>query len=366
MKIVSVTAKPLAGAVRPDRAIASSLGPHLVGAYVLVTVATDSGVNGLGEATVTAVWSGETQTGAISLAENVIAPLIIGADPFDLAWIDRRINAAVHGNTFIKSAIESALLDAQGRAVGQPVCRLLGGRNPDLDSIRLKFVIGAVAPALAAERASAMAQAGWTAIKVKVGVSRNPPDDLERLTAVREAIGPNVWLSIDANGAFSISEAVWLSRRLERLDVKLFEQPTRRGQHLEMAAVRRKTDIPVMADESVFTLDDAVAALSCQAADVISVYPGKSGGLRPTQDIVRLAEAHGVACTIGSNLEREIATAAMTHLVVATPNLRCERYPGDLIGPLYFESPATRQPLEYRVDRLIPPLGPGLGVEVIS
>ena len=77
-----------------------------------------------------------------------------------------------------------------------------------------------------------------------------------------------------------------------------------------------------------------------------------------------MAEAAGVACTIGSNLEREVATAAMAHLTVATPNLQCERFPGDLIGPLYFEQPLPRQPLRYEADRLWVPESAGLGVEV--
>ena len=98
------------------------------------------------------------------------------------------------------------------------------------------------------------------------------------------------------------------------------------------------------------------------AADVLSLYPGKHGGIRPTQHIARIAEAAGVPCTIGSNLEREVATAAMAHVAVSTPNIVCERFPGDLIGPLYFEKPLTAGPLRYGADRLFVPEGPGLGV----
>ena len=96
----------------------------------------------------------------------------------------------------------------------------------------------------------------------------------------------------------------------------------------------------------------------------MSLYPGKHGGVRAAQAVARMAEAAGVPCTIGSNLEREPATAAMAHLVAATPNLQCERFPGDLIGPLYFEAPLCRTPLRYEADRLFVPEGPGLGVEI--
>jgi L-alanine-DL-glutamate epimerase-like enolase superfamily enzyme len=131
-----------------------------------------------------------------------------------------------------------------------------------------------------------------------------------------------------------------------------------------MAEVRRKSGIPIMADESVFTPEDALAVIRCRAADVMSLYPGKHGGIRATQQIAKMAEAAGIPCTIGSNLEREVATAAMAHVTVATANLQCERFPGDLIGPVYFEQTLTTAPLRYQADRLWVPEAAGLGVRV--
>jgi L-alanine-DL-glutamate epimerase-like enolase superfamily enzyme len=364
MPVVAVAAEPIAGRIRPEVAIVSSLGEHVAGQYVLVRVTDDAGRVGLGEASVTAVWSGETQAGAIALVRDVLAPLVVGADPFDVEWVGRRLERAAFGNAFIRAAVEDALLDLQGKTLGVPLYRLLGGRAGAANGIRLKFVVGAVAPALAAERARRMVERGWTAIKVKVGRDEHPRADVERLRAVREAVGPGVMLTVDANGGYTVEQAVWAGRRLEELGVALFEQPTRRGDHRAMAAVRRRVGMPVMADESVFTPQDAFEVLRAGAADVLSLYPGKHGGVRTAQAIARMAEAAGVPCTIGSNLEREPATAAMAHLVAATPNLRCERFPGDLIGPLYFEAPLCRTPLRYEADRLFVPEGPGLGVEL--
>jgi L-alanine-DL-glutamate epimerase-like enolase superfamily enzyme len=366
MTITSVTADPIDGQVRPDRAIISSLGSHLVGQYVLVRVADDSGHVGLGEASVTAVWSGETQAGVLALVRDLFAPLVVGADPFDLAWVLRRLDRTAFANSFAKAALEMALLDLQGRILNVPAYKLLGGRDcppPEGDrGIRLKFVVGAVEPGAAAERAARMVQAGWRAIKVKVGRHVYPRADVERLRAVREAIGPEVFLSVDANGGYTVEQAAWAAARFEALDVALFEQPTRRGDHAAMALVRRKSAIPIMADESVFTAHDALEVIRHEAADVLSLYPGKHGGVRATQAIAQLAEAAGVVCTIGSNLEREVATAAMAHVTAATPNIVCERFPGDLIGPLYFEEPLFGRPLRYAADRLFVPEGPGLGV----
>jgi muconate cycloisomerase len=370
MRITSIHAEPITGDIHPDLAIISSLGEHLRGQYVLVRVKDDAGRVGLGEAGVTSVWSGETQSGTIALIEQVLAPLAVGADPFDTEWLGRQMDRTAFGNSFAKAALEMALLDLQGQALGVPVYQLLGGRasgrrEPTDDrGIRLKFVVGAVEPVLAAQRARRMVERGWQAIKVKVGRHEHPRVDVERLQAVREAIGPNLWLSVDANGGYTVEQGVWAAQRFEKINVVLFEQPTRRGDHQAMAEVRRRSGIPIMADESVFTPQDALQVIRHQAADVLSLYPGKHGGIRATQHIAKLAEAAGIPCTIGSNLEREVATAAMAHVTVCTANIQCERFPGDLIGPVYYEKTLSRQPLRYEADRLWVPETPGLGVVV--
>jgi L-Ala-D/L-Glu epimerase len=394
MSITAVEAVPISGRVHRDLAIISSLGEHVAGQYVLVRLHSDSGEIGLGEASVTSVWSGETQAGTIALVQQVLTPLVLGADPFDVEWINRRMERAAFGNSFAKAAIEMALLDLQGQILGVPVYKLLGGKDrpltpgpspptgdegsksqsppggegrgePDAQArgIRLKFVVGAVEAELAAQRAHRMVKQGWRAIKVKVGRHGDPQVDVDRLHAVREAIG-DTWLSVDANGGYTVDQAIWAAARFEKLNVMLFEQPTRRGDHAAMAEVRRRSGIPIMADESVFTPQDALEVIRHHAADVLSLYPGKHGGIRTTQHIAKLAEAAGIPCTIGSNLEREVATAAMAHATVATANIQCERFPGDLIGPIYYEQTLTTEPLRYQADRLWAPEKPGLGVSV--
>ncbi len=380
MAITRIDAVPIAGDIKPDLAIVSSLGKHIVGQYVLVRVTDDAGRVGLGEASVTAVWSGETQAGTIALVKDYLGPMVLGADPFDIEWISRRMDKAVHVNSFAKGAIEMALLDLQGQILGVPVYKLLGGKtsaaNPTTqegfqpqgesgagEGIRLKFVVGAVEPELAAQRAHRMVRAGWKAIKVKVARHPDPQIDVDRLRAVRDAIG-DTWLSVDANGGYTVDQAIWAAAKFEKLNVMLFEQPTRRGDHQAMAEVRCRSGIPIMADESVFTPQDAMDVIRHRAADVLSLYPGKHGGIRATQHIAKIAEAAGIPCTIGSNLEREVATAAMAHVTVSTANIQCERFPGDLIGPVYFEKHLTKEPLRYQADRLWVPESPGLGVRM--
>src|SRR5438132_12075377 len=125
MSITAVHAEPITGQVRRDLAITSSLGDHVVGNYVLVRLTDDAGRVGLGEPSVTSVWSGETQAGTIALIKEVLAPLVIGADPFDTEWISRQMDRAAFANSFAKGAIEMALLDLQGQMLGVPVYKLL-------------------------------------------------------------------------------------------------------------------------------------------------------------------------------------------------------------------------------------------------
>src|SRR5262249_47150754 len=169
MRISAVHAEPISGDVHHDLAIISSLGEHLRGQYVLVRITDEAGRTGLGEASVTSVWSGETQPGTIALIRDVLAPLLMGADPFDTEGLSRRMDRAVFGNSFAKAAVEMALLDLQGQILGVPVYKLLGGKEGSDGGIRLKFVIGAVEPDVAAQRAVRMVERGWRAIKVKVG-----------------------------------------------------------------------------------------------------------------------------------------------------------------------------------------------------
>src|SRR6185369_9020486 len=131
-----------------------------------------------------------------------------------------------------------------------------------------------------------------------------------------------------------------------------------------LAVLRREQHIPIMADESVFTLADAWQLASHQAADVLSVYPGKHGGIGPTVEIAHVARAAGMACALGSNLELGVGTAAMLHVAAALPGIASEEYPGDAIGPLYHEADLLTQPLELGPVTAKVPAGPGLGVEL--
>jgi L-alanine-DL-glutamate epimerase-like enolase superfamily enzyme len=181
---------------------------------------------------------------------------------------------------------------------------------------------------------------------------------------VREAIGPDLALTIDANCGWDVETAIACVRALEDCRLALDEQPTPDGDYDGLARVRRETKPPVMADDICFDLIHARELLRGGCCDVISVYPGKNGGIGKARAIAELAAQHGVACSIGSNLEWDVGTAAMGHLVAATQNLQVEKYPGDMLGPTYHEVRIVKEPIAIEGPIVTVPDRPGLGVEV--
>ncbi len=361
MQISQIETIPVRIPLKPDRRMISALGHHDVSDFLLVRVMTDTGLEGWGEATVTPRWSGETCLGAKAMIDQVLSPTALGVDPGDIGELDRRLDAVAVGNWFAKAAIEMACWDIQGRALGKPVYELLGGACRRL-GIRSRFSLGAYEPERARRRAAELVAAGFTTIKVKVGT--DPVRDVERVRIVRETIGSDVALTIDANGGWDVPTAIRCIRELADCQLTIVEQPIPPGDYTGLARVRNETGAKILADESCFDLVHARELIAHECCDAISLYPGKNGGIRKAREIAQYAEQHGVACSIGSNLEWDLGTAAMAHFVVATPNMQIEVYPGDLLGPDYHEVSIARNPI--LIDGPITTLGPepGLGIEV--
>lgn len=361
MKIKKVTTFPVRIPLKPERRMISALGRHEVSQYVLVRVETDAGVDGVGEATVMPRWSGETVWGAQALIDHVLAPQLVGRNPCETQSIDAVMDQLAVDNWFAKSAIEMACWDIRGKEAGEPIYKLLGGPAHPL-SIRCRFSMGAYPTERAERRAAELVNEGFTTIKVKVGTGLKA--DVERVQAVRGTIGPGLELVIDANGGYDAETAIAAARAMEHLNVGLFEQPTPRGDFAGLAQVRAAIDCPVMADDICFDLADARECVRANACDVISVYPGKNGGIAKSQQIVDFAAGHDVACSIGSNLELDVATAAMCHLVVACGNMQVERFPGDILGPDYHEVSVAKNPISIQGPTVTLGEQPGLGVDV--
>lgn len=362
MKITNIETIPITVSVdrrvgEPTDAKGFRFSSHLL----VVVVHTDADLDGLGEFNGTANWSGETQAGAKALIDEHFAPRLVGEDPRQTRACMARLDK-VYGNPFAKAAVELALFDLLGKSLGAPLYQLLGGSVRPLD-LPVRFPIMPVGPAESAEVARRMVAEGFGTIKLKVG--HDPLDfDLERVRLVREAIGPDVRLTVDANGGWSVSEAIRASHALEEFDVAFVEQPVHRLDLDGLARVRRQTTLPVMADEAVFTPQDALACIQKEAADIISVYPGKNGGILNTVAIVEMAAAAGVSCAIGSNVEWDIASAAMCHIAAALPNIAVERYATDIIGPYFHTRHARHPPWCLASGQVAVPAGAGLGISL--
>lgn len=361
MKITHVEVIPVRIPVKPARHMFTALGTHTESKYLVVRVGTDVGIEGVGEITVMPSWSGETVWGAKAMVEHLLGPCVIGADPTDSSDVDRRLDSMARHNWFAKAGIEMACWDIAGKAANKPVYELLGGAVRPL-TIRCRFSMGAYEPERAKARALELVSEGFTTIKVKVGGKAEK--DIERVRTVREAIGPQLGLTIDANCGWDVDTAIYCVNSLKECQLALDEQPTPDGDYAGLARVRRETTPPVMADDMCFDMIHARELIRNNACDVISVYPGKNGGIRKSKAIVEFAAQHGVKCSIGSNLEWDIGTAAMAHLVVACPNMCIEEFPGDVLGPEYHEVRIAKQPLEIQGPLVTITDKPGLGIDV--
>jgi len=360
VKITGIDTIPIDVPIHKDKATLGAKGYHASSPFLIVQVRTDEGVDGLGEVSCTPLWSGEDQVSAAHFIETVLGPELIGQNPLERSRHIARINAVLANNPFTKAGIEIALWDIAGKAAGVPVYALLGGAVRD--SIRTKYSVSGLEPAKAAAIAVWAVEQGFTAMKVKVGM--DPVADLERVWAVRDAVGPDVLLGVDANGGWSPATAVQLVPRLDELGIAFIEQPVPAGDPRWLARVREAVTVPVIADESLSTAADALSLIAHDAADVLSIYVGMGGGIREAVAIATIADAARLSCTIGSNLELGIAQAAMIHLAVSQPAIRPDVVPCDIISRFFYEGDIVLEPLpvEGGVARRLE--GLGLGVEL--
>ena len=327
---------------------------------------TDEGIVGVGEASCTARWSGEDQVTAAHFIDQYFAPLLVGETVDDIERLSTKFAAAVAGNFFTKSAVEMALWDIVGQVQGKPVWQIAKNSTavPSALAVPTKWSVSGVEPAKAAEIAQWAVAQGFSKMKVKVGI--DPREDVARVRAVREAVGPAIKLGVDANGGWPTPEIAidTINQLCEHCQIYFAEQPVPPGIPATMAEVRRNISVPVIADESVYTLDDAKILARAEAADVFSIYVGKAGGIGPALAIAEFAESVGIKCTIGSNLELGVGSAAMIHLALSAPSIDAETYPCDIIGPLFYEDDVLTEPLPIGGGSARVHDRPGLGVEL--
>ena len=282
--------------------------------YVIVTIETDEGVVGVGESVTDIGFFGEPIEQVRSLIDFHFGPRLIGADPFDREKLLHSIE--FRGNSCAKAGIDLALHDLIGKALGIPVYQLLGGQVRTRVPVSIE-VAGGPPDGMAASCLASMRQ-GVRAFKAKIGGI--PDDDVERIAAMRAAVGPGVSIRADANQGYSVKEAIRFCRLAESrgLGVDLLEQPVTAWDIAGMAHVRASVDTLIEADEAAYSVHDVMNIIRQNAADVINIKIGKAGGLYAAKKIAALAEAAGLKCVLGTAWGLGPEVAAKLHLAAST------------------------------------------------
>ena len=316
---------------------------------LILQLTSDDGIVGLGEASPhPAASAGALQKLTNALAE--IAPGLLGIE------VER---LEIDAPPPLASAIDTAACDAMARARGISIARLLCERP--LDRVPVNATVAARRTADAAGLAAAAREAGFTCVKLKVGIAASPKEERGRVAAVRAALGPNVALRIDANGAWQPEQAITTIQALAPFDLELVEQPIAPGQLAEMARVRAAVAVAIGADEDVTSVESARRVLAADAADALALKPMTCGGLRPAREIATLADEAGVAVIVTTTIDSGVGTAAALQLAATLP----ENGPacGLATGSLLMDD-LVAAPLSARNGWLDVASGPGLGVEL--
>ncbi len=282
--------------------------------YLLVTLRTDEGLTGVGESPVDIGFFGHTLEDVQTAIEDYLGPQLIGHDPYDREYLMSLID--FRGNSCAKAGIDLALHDLLGKSLGVSVSTLLGGRHQTRVPVAVEIAGGA--PDAMAQECLRFMGLGVRAFKPKIG--GYPDEDADRLHAIREAVGPDISIRADANQGYNPKEAIRLCRLAERYNVglELLEQPVPAWDLQGMALVRRSVDTLIEADESCYTMHDALQLVRHEAADVINIKIGKAGGLYQAKKIAAVAEAAGLKCVLGTAFGLGVEMAAKLHLAAST------------------------------------------------
>jgi L-alanine-DL-glutamate epimerase-like enolase superfamily enzyme len=292
---------------------------------VIVKIITDYGVVGWGESSPSERVTGETAETVIKTLDKV-APKLIDMYPLRIEQNVELMDSLVEGEPAAKAAIDIALHDILGKTARKPLYMLMGGyRNEVLTDITL----GIKSPKEMAEDAVKAVKKGFKALKVKVGV--DPTEDVERIKMIRSAVGGDMHIRIDANQGWTPRQALEALNKMKKFNIQFAEQPVPAEDLKGLVAVRKNSPVPIMADESVHSPEDAMRLIQAEAVDFINIKLMKSGGILKGRKIAAIAEAAGIPCMIGCMGESEIGIAAGAHLAAAVKNIQYADLDSDLL-----------------------------------
>jgi L-alanine-DL-glutamate epimerase-like enolase superfamily enzyme len=319
----------------------------------IVAIATDEGLTGHGEVCPLGPFYLPAYANGARAGIAELGPHLLGEDPREIARLNRRMDAALQGHPYVKSALDMACWDILGKAAGLPVCVLLGGRYGD--DFVLYRAISQEEPQAMARKVAGYRAEGYRRFQLKVG--GDPHVDIERIRAVAAELQPGDRLVADANTGWLMHDALRVVRAVNDVDVYI-EQPCRTYE--ECLTVRKHCDHPFVLDESIDSIDVLLRGHADRAMDVVNIKISKFGGLTRAKQARDLCVALGVAMTIEDSWGGDVTTAAIAHLAHSTP-------PEFLFTATDFNSYVTVSTAEgapQRVNgRLAASTAPGLGVE---
>lgn len=346
-----------------------------IGGYLIVKLSDEAGTVGWGEAPALKDWAGdygryfgESPATVRLVVERYLAPAALGRDPLDVVGLHAAMDAAIKGYPYAKAAVEMAAYDLAGRQLGVPVSHLLGGRART--RIPVTHSIGLIGIGEAVTECAQVAAEGIRTIKIKVGV--DPHRDIDMVRAVREAVGGGVALCVDANCGYATpGEAIRVLRAMEPAGLLYAEQPVEGI--ARVAEVRRGVGIPIMVDESCWTARDVFEVAEQRAADIVSIYTTKPGGLFRGMEVAAAAKAAGLVCNLNGSVETGVGNLANIHLAAAAPavTLSCvvpvstpAEHRGKRIAGIYYLDDLLAEPMRFESGAIEVPQGPGFGLAV--
>lgn len=322
---------------------------------IVLKVHTNTGVIGYGESVPDEHVTGESVASVHAALKHQLIPAVLGQNPMNIQQVHAKMDEALVLNGAAKAAIDIACYDILGKVSGLPVHTLLGGKQEQPPTIPI--VLSILEPEVLAKQAKEAIQAGYTEIKMKLGT--DPVKDVERVRAVREAVGPHIPIKVDANqGWKTVPIARQVMRDLEPYRLAWVEQPLPKGDHSFFKRLKEQTSIPLMADESLVESQDLRTFLLDGSVDFINIKLMKSGGIYPAYKLATQAELFGIKCQIGSMVESSIASSAGFHLAAAHRNIIAT----EISGPTRFSTDTGN--LSYTIPYVNLPDAPGLGIKV--
>lgn len=334
-------------------AIATGTMTHAQNTFIRIF--TDTNHYGVGECSAFPMIVGETQDTCLVLAQN-FAQLWKDKNPLDIPTRMKELDDYIAGNTTIKSAFDMALYDLSAKHANMPLYKFLGGKKLP---IKTDITIGINSAEQMAEEAFNFVQNKAEILKVKLG--KLPNEDVNRILKIREKIGLDIPIRIDANQGWSYEDASTVLKKLENQHIQYCEQPLRAHNDYLIPKLRQQTAIPIMADESCYNHYDAQRLIRDGACDYINIKLSKSGGIFEGLKIHQVASENNIPCMIGGMLESRLALSAKVHFAYACPDISFYDLDTCLVGHL--EDPVENGVLYDNFDISINDL-PGIGADV--